>query len=829
MKFPVLLTSLLCAPVLFAQPDGSSVAAGDPVASVQTGDWMDAATWDCNCIPGENSDVSIQSGHIVSVAPGDTVTASALAVSADAGLTLPQGAIVELFASLATLEAIQGSGVVQFTGQGDKVCGPASLEHLACGAHNMTFTDTVKISSQLDLETSHLETGGMLVLQGESGITSNGGTITGQLTRRYTWVKESVYTQNIGVGMSHSIAADFLTMPGAIYLKQWVEPITGYGDFIPSDTLPEGKGFRFAIPIGTHQCQFFGNAVLETQVPITSEASNSTWKGWNLLSNPITSFVDLNAVQVNAGAPMGATYVWIDSLQTFGAQIAGLGNFDFSGIVGPGTAFWLISDTTTSLEFGESSMVSKSDYLNQGMVEWDETLGLELTAGTRKERCGIQFSEGDVNFSRAEDAVFSTGFQGRNDLDIYSKSADDVSLMVNRTNGEVGVIPIWVKALTGDTVFLRTTDLPQGMCLTVEDVVTGWSGQVDENLNYSFQVSASTHNHRFNLIVGGGVEASATETACASAADGTISVVGPDEASTFTLLDAQGNPAGTFVADSVGGTFTGLPLGTYTVTAISDGCADLSRSVEVVAGSGSASAFSISAIPDHIGCYDDHGGVTLNIDGGLEPYTVDWEHGEMGAEIQVADAGVLHAIITDAAGCSDSTTVEVLAAPQVSAGIQVDNPVVALMDGESEVYFDNTSTGATGYQWNFGDGGTSTSENPIHAYTEAGAYTVGLNAWNDYCSDTYQMVVTVETVSTVGDFGQGVSPTLHRTSQGWEVEHPHEAFSVEVFDLTGRIVFRSAGLANEPVSLDPAELPAVALVHWVGASSGQEKTWRIAR
>ena len=153
---------------------------------------------------------------------------------------------------------------------------------------------------------------------------------------------------------------------------------------------------------------------------------------------------------------------------------------------------------------------------------------------------------------------------------------------------------------------------------------------------------------------------------------------------------------------------------------------------------------------DHIGCYDDHGGVTLDIEGGQEPYTVTWSHGGIGTSIEVPTAGVLEAVITDNAGCSDSASVEVLQAPQVQAGIDVDQAVVTLVDGEAEVYFDNASNGAESYQWNFGDGSSSSSENPIHAYAAAGSYTVGLNAWNDYCSDTYQMVVTVETVSSVG-------------------------------------------------------------------------------
>jgi len=42
------------------------------------------------------------------------------------------------------------------------------------------------------------------------------------------------------------------------------------------------------------------------------------------------------------------------------------------------------------------------------------------------------------------------------------------------------------------------------------------------------------------------------------------------------------------------------------------------------------------------------------------------------------------------------------------------------------VQFTDQSTGADGYQWQFGDGQTSTGQNPVHTYTHPGAYTVTL-------------------------------------------------------------------------------------------------------
>jgi PKD repeat protein len=53
------------------------------------------------------------------------------------------------------------------------------------------------------------------------------------------------------------------------------------------------------------------------------------------------------------------------------------------------------------------------------------------------------------------------------------------------------------------------------------------------------------------------------------------------------------------------------------------------------------------------------------------------------------------------------------------------------------VNFTDLSTGApTSWSWTFGDGGTSTAQNPSHQYTAAGTYTVSLTATNAYGNDT---------------------------------------------------------------------------------------------
>lgn len=55
---------------------------------------------------------------------------------------------------------------------------------------------------------------------------------------------------------------------------------------------------------------------------------------------------------------------------------------------------------------------------------------------------------------------------------------------------------------------------------------------------------------------------------------------------------------------------------------------------------------------------------------------------------------------------------------------------------DSIPFKDTSLLEATFWQWDFGDGNTSTEQNPKHIYADSGAYTVSLTAGNDLLSDT---------------------------------------------------------------------------------------------
>jgi uncharacterized protein (TIGR02145 family) len=55
-----------------------------------------------------------------------------------------------------------------------------------------------------------------------------------------------------------------------------------------------------------------------------------------------------------------------------------------------------------------------------------------------------------------------------------------------------------------------------------------------------------------------------------------------------------------------------------------------------------------------------------------------------------------------------------------------------IMVGESVQFTDHSSNTPTGWFWEFGDGGTSTEQNPSHVYSAVGLYPVSLTASNSY-------------------------------------------------------------------------------------------------
>lgn len=109
--------------------------------------------------------------------------------------------------------------------------------------------------------------------------------------------------------------------------------------------------------------------------------------------------------------------------------------------------------------------------------------------------------------------------------------------------------------------------------------------------------------------------------------------------------------------------------------------------------------------------------------------------------------------MTNGAGCTDVQNATVTVLPSPTAGFIGDDGdgdmTYCLLPGDpttsETVTFFNTSTGAVSYAWDFGDGNTSTQQDPSHTYTSFGTYTVTLVATGaNGCTNTITQTVVFE-------------------------------------------------------------------------------------
>jgi gliding motility-associated-like protein len=136
--------------------------------------------------------------------------------------------------------------------------------------------------------------------------------------------------------------------------------------------------------------------------------------------------------------------------------------------------------------------------------------------------------------------------------------------------------------------------------------------------------------------------------------------------------------------------------------------------------------------------------------------------GEQHPVYQYSDTGTFSVrLIADNYGCRDTITLTDLITIK---------PPIALFEIETVCddkffhQFRDRSIGATTWQWNFGDGTTSTEQNPVHRYASLGTFTVQLTVTNDTCSQTIQQLVRVG--GGVPDF----SASLNNVCKGTEIQ-----------------------------------------------------------
>jgi PKD repeat protein len=236
-------------------------------------------------------------------------------------------------------------------------------------------------------------------------------------------------------------------------------------------------------------------------------------------------------------------------------------------------------------------------------------------------------------------------------------------------------------------------------------------------------------------------------------------------------------------------TISNLPAGTYYVT-VNYGPCSYQDSVVVT----EPPAINTSTVNAPDTCGQAVGSAGVNVQGGNGPFTYQWSNGATTANILGLGSGTYTVVTTDANGCTIADLVTVNDLPGPIAAYNADPTTVTLI--EPNVHFTDASSGGVSWSWDFGDGNTSASQNPVHAYTAEGTYTVTLVVTNQYgCSDTITGIVTVEgfytfyvpNAFTPNGWGPSENETFGPEFSGID----DDDYSFYVFDRWGNRVFET--------------------------------------
>jgi PKD repeat protein len=214
----------------------------------------------------------------------------------------------------------------------------------------------------------------------------------------------------------------------------------------------------------------------------------------------------------------------------------------------------------------------------------------------------------------------------------------------------------------------------------------------------------------------------------------------PSGGTTYTWNFGNGN---TSTATSPGAIFSTPGTFTVTLTATNGGASNVATATITVYDDPIAD-FTVSTMPSCPGqpvTFTDNS--TLG-DGAIASWA--WDFGD-GTGQNTNSNSITHSytsantfpvsvIVTDVNGCSHNVIENIIIAPTPVASFS-GSPISACAPPLA-VNFTSTSTvtGTVSYLWNFGDGNTSTQQNPSNTYNALGGYNVSLTVTQGACSST---------------------------------------------------------------------------------------------
>ena len=836
------------------------------VTSVSSGLWSDPGTWDCGCVPNLLNSVTIEENHTVSLNSSVVINTLHIRPNAELVMDSEMNLSLEVRYDLAVYGTLNLDGVIlKMNGTlPQQFLGNCQVSKLFCeGVNDISNNGNLHIDDELWIGPSQFFTNGFVFMDNSATNTVElGPVIYGNIIGDINFSTEIAAAEagwiSIGAPTSdatiQSFVDDFVTTGfiGADYPNYSFNSVNYYveesDDFTTDyagvsnaiDPMVPGLGYYVYAIAGNYQFNNTGAAnVGDIDISVNYTDNDAPFQdGLNLISNPYPATINWDSQGGwNKENMSGVCYIWDASTKQFKTYMNGLGINGGSPFIKPTEAFWVVaSGPSPSLQATETAKVLFNDEYSEPSQHMKITLANEdwsdqliITSG---ENASTSF---DANFDAFK-------FEGIGAVpNITCQSEDGVFLAVNDTPllEEATDVSMFIdirEARDYTLSFEGVTQYIEHQCITLEDIITEEVYDLRTVTEIQFYSEEVTDQERFIMHVGTPISASATAISCTNESTGSILAAGSGDGPwNYIWLDADMNIVGQADGEISTYTIQDLAAGQYTVEIQNnDFCNSLSMDVEVTEP---LEVLEETSYLHHIGCQEDGTGeITMDVTGGLQPYFIEWDNGDLGANIENLESGVYVYTLTDGAGCIHTNSVLIEEAIDVSVSFTSDAQTVILDENnEAVVNFTSQTEGASGFEWSFGDGDESTEENPAHTFTQPGFYTVSLYASNEDCDDYHQVVITVEQYSNVSEVAFQNQFTINIEEDeliiSSSVTNNSDKVEIKVHDLLGKIIDqKTASFSQEnniKLKLDSAN--ALYVVSVVNSETGQKYIRKISR
>jgi len=517
--------------------------------------------------------------------------------------------------------------------------------------------------------------------------------------------------------------------------------------------------------------QFYTNIITKTANTNLVTLDGSTLTGWSTVpSNNLFSYIRINIDQ--------GTHI-LDSDSGFTAIVYGFGNVDSYG--------YLAGANVKALQI-ELSIVINNDTIPYSLFH-DTICNNQLItfiADTSSHIYNIHWDFGDGNTANGVNISHSYQSSGTYNLTMYftrpeSCMEDSISTFLNINDISVQITPNNPQICTGNSIVLNGSGASTYSWSTGDSTA---SITVTPNATTTYTVT--------------GTNAGCTGTATISVTVNPLPTVSIDPSqlsicigSSTTLIANSDIPVTSFVWSNnfTGNNITIAPSTstTYSVTGTTnEGC---TGTAEVTITVHPLPTIHYTTTQSHCGQSD--GNIITNVTGGIPPYVYQWSNGANSGNLNNISAGNYNLTVIDANGCSSSISITLTEAPMPQANFAPKPQITTIED--PIIYFENYSTGASFYEWDFGDGNISTEYSPTYSYTNPGEYHVILLVSDEYgCVDTVGANIIIKEEASTFYIPNAFTPNGNDLNELFNIKGTNinpNTFEMRIYDRWGKQLF----------------------------------------